>query len=123
MYKAVMDAIEKRIQPTTKNDLADDCISRESVLKLIYDYKENHSNDREHYPINYGTLLDMIRWVRNLPSVTPQEPRKGHWKDIPKYKDIAWQCSECEHFTTMKHNYCPKCGAKMVEPQESEGKE
>lgn len=50
------------------------------------------------------------------PSVTPQEPRKGHWNDIPKYTDIAWQCSECEHFTTMKHNYCPECGAKMVEP-------
>ena len=42
-----------------------------------------------------------------------QEPRKGHWNDIPKYKDIAWQCSECGHFTTMKHNYCPNCGAKM----------
>ena len=62
-------------EPTTKNDLAVDCISRESVLKLIYDYKENHSNDREHYPINYGTLLDMIRWVCKLPSVTPQELR------------------------------------------------
>ena len=49
-----------------------------------------------------------------------QEPKTGHWKDIPKYKDIAWQCSECGHFTTMKHNYCPNCGCRMVEPQESE---
>lgn len=49
-----------------------------------------------------------------------QEPKTGHWNDIPKYKDIAWQCSECEHFTTMKHNYCPNCGCRMVEPQESE---
>lgn len=65
---------EKELRVTTKNDLGVDCISREKVLKLIYDYKENHSNDREHYPINYGTLIDMIRWVRNLPSVTPQEP-------------------------------------------------
>jgi uncharacterized OB-fold protein len=52
-----------------------------------------------------------------------QEPKTGHWKDIPKYKDIAWCCSECERFTTMKHNYCPRCGAKMIEPQESEDKE
>ena len=52
-----------------------------------------------------------------------QEPKTGHWDDIPKYKDIAWQCHECRYFTTMKHNYCPSCGAKMVDPQESEDKE
>ncbi len=45
-----------------------------------------------------------------------QEPKIGHWNDIPKYENIAWLCSECEHFTTMKHKYCPNCGAKMVEP-------
>ncbi len=44
------------------------------------------------------------------------ERTAGHWNEIPKYKDIAWQCSECGHFTTMKHNYCPNCGTKMVEP-------
>lgn len=43
---------------------------------------------------------------------------EGHWNDIPKYEDIAWLCSECEYFTTMKHNYCPHCGAKMIEPKE-----
>lgn len=46
-----------------------------------------------------------------------QEPKTGHWNSIPKYPDIAWCCSECEHFTTMKHNYCPNCGCRM----ESEG--
>lgn len=54
--------------------MTNDLISRAEVLKLIYDYKENHSENRKEYPINYGTLIDMIRWVRNLPSVTPQEP-------------------------------------------------
>ena len=71
-FDMAIKALEQ--EPTTKNDLGVDCISRERVLKLIYDYKENHSNDREHYPINYGTLLDMIRWVMALPPVTPQEP-------------------------------------------------
>lgn len=120
-------------EPTTKNDLRVDCISRESVLKLIYDYKENHSNDREHYPINYGTLLDMIRWVCNLPSVTPQEPKKGHWEhgrelfrvfmgDTLKginYED--WHCSNChcvvEQSIKPKWSYCPNCGAKMAESE------
>lgn len=33
MYKAVLDVIEKRIQPTTKNNSAADCISREQALE------------------------------------------------------------------------------------------
>ena len=102
-----MDWLEQ--EPTTKNDLGVDCISRQAVEDAMYD--ATRAMD-----LNYGQIME---YIDNLPSVTPQ-PRKGHWKDIPKYKDIAWQCSECEHFTTMKHSYCPECGAKMVEPQESE---
>lgn len=41
------------------------------------------------------------------------ERTAGHWNEIPMYKDIAWQCSECEHFTTWKYNFCPHCGADM----------
>ena len=80
-----------------------DCISRKSVLKLIYDYKENHFNDREHYPINYGTLLDMIRWVVYLPSVASQ-PRKGHW--------INCKCDKCGYVVQPWNttNFCPNCG-------------
>lgn len=84
---------ENQYTPTTKNDLGVDCISRTEVLKLIYDYKENHSENRKEYPINYGTLLDMIRWVRNLPSVTPQEPR---WIPVSeRYPNIK---DEYKHF-------------------------
>lgn len=101
-------------EPIAKNDLGVDCISRESVLKLIYDYKENHSSDREHYPINYGTLLDMIRWVYNLPSVTPQ-PRKGHWI----FDGDCLICSKCKKaYTFSGSNFCPNCGAKMAESEE-----
>ena len=107
MFDMAIKALEQ--EPTTKNDLGVDCISRQAVEDAMYD--ATRAMD-----LNYGQIME---YIDNLPSVTPQ-PRKGHWKDIPKYKDIAWQCSECEHFTTMKHSYCPECGAKMVEPQESE---
>ena len=69
---------------------------------------------------DYNIMIHLIR--DTAPSVQPKI-KVGHWIDIPKYKDIAWQCSECEYFTTLKHSYCPNCGAKMVEPQESEDKE
>jgi rubrerythrin len=51
-----------------------------------------------------------------------QEPRKGHW-DIKD--NMWWVCSACGCQTRMMKKYnvprfCPACGAKMVEPQESE---
>ena len=112
-------------EPTAKNDLEVDAISRKDVLKLIYDYKENHSENREEYPINYGTLIDMIRWVRNLPPVTPQEPKTGHWIEHPheagpNWKYSMYECSECHGWLEDDSDYCPDCGAEMVEPQESE---
>ena len=58
-----------------------------------------------------------------------QEPKTGHWiADVDKWGDIVttvngYKCSECGEFNVDKDNYCPNCGAKMVEPQESEEKE
>ena len=103
--------LEKNSKKLEKNFGELDCISREQALGEFCIYN------------SYDSIgVDKVRsYLKALPSVTPQEPKTGRWNDIPKYKDIAWQCSECERFTTMKHNYCPNCGAKMVEPQESEG--
>lgn len=82
--------------------------------------------------------------IDSLPSVTPQGPRKGHWigsrrvgcgfgeckEYIVPIKDgivtNSCHCSECGEWLTGSDeyecygNYCPNCGAKMVEPQESE---
>ena len=66
MYKAVMDAIEKRIHPTTKNDLGVDCISRAEVLKLMKDNWHTHNGD--------WAMQESMDDIRALPSVTPQEP-------------------------------------------------
>ena len=99
-------------KPTTKNDLGVDAVSRQAVIDLMMQkWGENFSGD--------DAMQESIDAIRVMPS-TPQEPKTGHWNNIPKYKDIAWQCSECKHFTTMKHNYCPNCGCRMDEPQESE---
>ena len=52
-------------------------------------------------------------------TVTPQEPKTGHWIDI---NGIYAECSNCneEIYITGDFKFCPNCGAKMVEPQESE---
>lgn len=87
-----------------------------------------------------GDLIALCS-IDNLPSVTPQ-PRKGHWIRIGDrdsgYRDIViCKCSECgdkKEFTgkfelegyrlviDMDHVYkfCPNCGAKMAESEDTE---
>ena len=48
-------------------------------------------------------------------------PKTGRWIRMKAYE--KWGCSECNtvfRFTFKEHDYCPNCGAKMIEPQESE---
>ncbi len=49
-----------------------------------------------------------------------QEPKTGHWIDHEKHIE----CNKCGTWFLKSHqirkSYCPNCGAKMVEPQESE---
>jgi hypothetical protein len=102
----------------------DDCISRQAVLDLL----ENTNN---------GWIINK---VLQLPPVNPQKaicpsagvdcedcpahgPKTGYWVKSIWSKDV-WECSECGweiYDQEAKTNYCPSCGCRMVEPQESEG--
>jgi hypothetical protein len=84
MYKNVMDAIEKRIQPTTKNDLGVDCIDKAELLKAMYTWdkfgytaryglERLDKDDKDFVP--YVKYDDMVNCVKNMPPATPQEPR------------------------------------------------
>ena len=36
------------------------------------------------------------------------------WKStIPQYEPSEYQCSNCELTRSVKHKFCPNCGAKM----------
>ena len=74
--------------------------------------------------------------INSLPPVNPQ-PKTGHWIDDNEnqYGIHLYKCSECDEYANAfvggtedwwdieKPNYCPNCGAKMVEPQERSDKE
>ena len=99
-------------EPTTKNDLGVDCISRAEVLRLMKDNWHTHNGD--------WAMQESMDDIRALPSATPQEPKTGHWIAKPHVYGVTY-CSECDFELKIDNtNYCPNCGAKMVEPQESE---
>ena len=97
----------------TKNDLGVDCISRQAVLELIADYD-----------LSMGQV---VRGIHALPSVTPQEPKTGHWDltDVEGNKVWHCRCSECgkdpqdyisgsEDWWLIKNKlpkFCPSCGS------------
>ena len=103
----------------TKQEPCDDAISREAVIKIIDGWYEQN-RDTEN-------IEDLIILITYMGSVQPS--RKGHWEYFERPMDAdtmlsGYKCSECNYeigkFYKADNNFCPNCGARMVEPQESE---
>ena len=89
-----------------------DCISRQAVLDgLASIAKAKAKSDAQK-----SLMGRVMFFTERLPSVKPQEPKTGHWID----RFGGYECSECGCLKDDHSNYCPDCGIKMVEPQESE---
>ncbi len=72
---------------------------------------------REHQ----GSISDFYKTIKAIPSA---EPQTGHW--IKVYEAIGlyrWKCDKCKKHHRAMYDYCPSCGARMVEPQERSDKE
>ena len=70
----VMDWLEQ--EPITKNNLGVDCISRTRAierLKLNFPISDGADNSRDRH--RYMQALADIQAIREMPSVTPQEPK------------------------------------------------
>ena len=89
-------------------------MSEEKTNAMAIEYLEHYKN------VKYGMMPE---WVWNMAiKALGQEPKAGHWIPVDDKND-AFDCSECIAMVAKKTNYCPRCGAKMIEPQESEDKE
>jgi hypothetical protein len=132
-------ALDVAIQALSQEP-CNDAVSRQAVLDKIYNVDgmeefENSNIFAKHY-------ADI---VKALPPVTPKSEtvtefadrcrecgkmRKGHW--IYDETIENWQCSKCNEtpktmgyvgtadFMAEHFKFCNHCGARMVEPQESE---
>ena len=94
----------------------DDTISRQAAIDAI---AKIHPIDTE-YDCTLYDKLDVMYVLKDLPPVTPQ-PKTGKWIRHPFYDYLV--CSKCLSGAPYKYcetNYCPNCGSRMIEPQESE---
>ena len=74
-------------EPTTKNDLGVDCVSRQAISGYI-DYILSHGMGKKK-------SFDFIKkFVTNLPSVTPQEPKTGQYEKHTDHTDCIWYGSD-----------------------------
>lgn len=89
--------------------------------KAIERYTSNAEYERTHG--NLQGCLDfrqLAEWLKDYKRLLKQEPKTGYWK---KWEYGTHRCSICDKFIGReRYPYCPYCGAKMVEPQESNDK-
>ena len=103
-YNEAFDMAIKALEqePTTKNDLAVDCVPRDVVRRII---KSPRSKEQ---------MLSVLESVKAV------QPRKGHW--IHRWDKVLLcedkNCSICGYLAQTTYNFCPYCGAKMDESEE-----
>ena len=107
-------ALEQSSYNSIKTELkpCEDAISRQSVNTLIDELARAISDERCCISRGRSTAT-IMQDILDLPPVNPQ-PKIGHWIKKDGYSD----CSECGSHIVTEWDYCPKCGARMIEPQE-----
>jgi hypothetical protein len=112
----------REIIKTFKQKPCDDAISREDVYKVL---ERNWLNSTVARRIANEFFVNELREsIKSLPSVQPKV-KTGHWYDKCG-NDACSICgeeiSDAQTFDGRPFRYCPMCGKRMVEPQESEVK-
>ena len=108
--------IKNSVIETLEQEECEDCISRKAVIDILNDMTKDYAKSNDFEKVNG------VAWVKvqKLPSVNPQ--KTGHWI-IEKWNNKEhYSCSSCQHVVDYEpcYHYCPYCGAKMGEPQETE---
>ena len=103
-------------------------VSRQAALESIRNlYPDMPIVDimsaRRKWLDKYAPYFECENAIEQLPSINPQAPKTGHWIETDSDDSYWYMCSECHRRTDEKSDYCPSCGAKMVESQESEDQE
>lgn len=107
---------EQAVTNSEAQEPCDEVVSRQAALNSLIDNTHLDGYD-------LAEALDAIENKEKLPSVTQ---KSGKWIALENRFELGdrVKCSECGQVFVVgddvSRNFCPNCGAKMVEPQESE---
>ena len=125
----------------------EDCISRQALQEWIKDKSfgdivvaSEHNFDclppvkpqESSEDVVSRGVFEQVMWERDvaieqlkdLGYGLGEKPKTGNWIDRWWEEGcegdcIRWRCSECGRKESWQENFCPSCGARMVEPQEN----
>lgn len=113
-FKAAIKALEQ--------EPCEDAISRQAAIDAVMDLCKHYTPIKS---VNHPHIDFVIEALQDIPPVNLQ-PKVGHWI-LTSDDDYEYcTCSECgyqngENWMIGSHiKFCQECGARMVEPQESE---
>lgn len=107
----------------TREELKAHCEQQIAKCEALYAHDDKMLNSNRLYQ-EHKLILELLE----------QEPKTAHWirwyekveEEYGTMFDSHCKCSGCnteiEPYTSKFVNFCPKCGARIVEPQESEEK-
>lgn len=112
-YKKIMCHCEEQ-------EPCEDCISRQAVIIALGEWIVSGE-------YQYTNATDyLVKRIKALPPVKLKS-KIGHWIAVEneEMETMGYYCSECDlpMETENQTRFCPNCGAKMDEPQESEVEE
>ena len=105
-------------------------MSREELINKLKYTMEKHEHDVVH---TFGTNISLM--CKDVLDYLEQEQKTGKWIIDNEYMDrrkmyhYSVHCSNCgfrgdystDEEGSVMSNFCPNCGARMIESQESEG--
>ena len=94
-------------------------------LKATSGYHSEVCEECVKYPICDHTMQDDV--IETIIKALEQQPKTGAWVPIDAEPHDIYECNACGWLLYYEdrtdYKYCPNCGAKMIEPQESEDKD
>ena len=127
-YKSMIDALEMAIK-ALEQEPCDDAISRQSAIFLASDLKQDLPDDAHLADMVMAHNEGVLEYQTQLSLLPPVTPQTGKWNTFELFqggiKETWYECPKCKWSNALliPRNYCPNCGAKMVEPQERNEKE
>ena len=106
LYESLCEDLKKANAEIKRlSEPCEDCISRQAVDELSKELVHT-TRDKADFLCNFWEGL------QKLPPVTPKE-KTGHWI-FDEILDRHYYCSECKSMGVDYWDYCPNCGARMV---------